>query len=86
MAKREYAPDVYAGSLGCAGHGGCCHRRLAREYGARNGVELFSQPVEGLSELEKYDLVYNSESVTVFRGRGIICHKMNKKELHFEVR
>ena len=34
-------------------------RRLAKEYGARNGVDLFSQPVESLSELEKYDLVYN---------------------------
>ena len=33
--------------------------RLAKEYGARNGVELFSHPVESLSELEKYDLVYN---------------------------
>lgn len=34
-------------------------RRLTKEYGARNGVELFSHPVESLSELEKYDLVYN---------------------------
>ena len=34
-------------------------RRLAKEYGARNGVALFSHPVESLSELEKYDLVYN---------------------------
>lgn len=33
--------------------------RLAKEYGARNGVELFRQAVEHLSELEKYNLVYN---------------------------
>ena len=34
-------------------------RRLAKEYSARNAMDLFSQPVEALSELEKYDLVYN---------------------------
>ena len=33
--------------------------RLAKEYGARNGAELFNRPVEQLSETEKYDLVYN---------------------------
>lgn len=34
-------------------------RRLAKEYGARNGAELFDRAVDSLSELEKYDLVYN---------------------------
>lgn len=35
-------------------------RRLAREYAQRNhDAELFQQPVEALTEMEKYDLVYN---------------------------
>lgn len=46
-------------------------RRLAREYGARNGVELFDQPVESLSELEKIDLVYNR--ILLQKPRVVFC-------------
>lgn len=34
-------------------------QRLAREYSTRQDGALFEQPVESLTELEKYDLVYN---------------------------
>lgn len=34
-------------------------RRLAQEFRAREEKDLFDQSVESLSELEKYDLVYN---------------------------
>lgn len=45
--------------------------RLAKEYGSRNGVELFHQAVERLSELEKYDLVYNR--ILLQRPKVVFC-------------
>lgn len=46
-------------------------RRLAREYAARNGAALFDHPVETLTELEKYDLVYNR--VLLQKPRVVFC-------------
>ena len=46
-------------------------RRLAKEYGARNGVELFDQAVENLSELEKIDLVYHR--ILLQKPRVVFC-------------
>ena len=46
--------------------------RLAREYGGRNGTELFDCPVESLSEAEKYDLVYNR--ILLQKPAVVICN------------
>ena len=46
-------------------------RRLAKEYAKRNGIDLFHQSVESLSELEKYDLVYNR--ILLQKPKVVIC-------------
>ena len=46
-------------------------RRLAKEYAQRNNIELFQRSVESLSELEKYDLVY--QRILLQKPKVVIC-------------
>ena len=46
-------------------------RLLAKEYAQRNGIDLFHRSVDGLSELEKYDLVYSR--ILLQKPKVVIC-------------
>lgn len=45
--------------------------RLAKEYAQRNNVDLFQRSVESLTELEKYDLVYNR--ILLQKPKVVLC-------------
>ncbi len=63
MTSDHHLPNIWRNSQ--------MQRRLAKEYGARNEAELFDRAVETLSELEKYDLVYNR--ILLQRPRVVFC-------------